>query len=152
MTGSVIKGAIAGFVATAVVSGLIVAKELAGWWPQLDFVRLLSGGGEDALGWAIHFAVGTLLLGPLFAVLAPRLPGTSCIAKSIVFVCGAWLIMQLAVLPLLGLGAFGARYGFVVPALTFVMNVVFGVILGLVFEMQKGVYRRHHEHVPGHYA
>lgn len=149
---SVIKGAAAGFVATAAVSLLIVAKEAAGWWPQLDFVRLLSGAGEDALGWTAHFAVGTLVLGPLFAAFAPRMPGSSCIAKAIVFSLCAWLAMQLLVLPFLGLGAFGARYGFVVPMLTFAMNLVFGIVLGAVFQALKGAHRVHHEHVPGAFA
>jgi hypothetical protein len=152
MTGSVLKGAVAGFAATVVVSLFILAKEAAGWWPQLDFVRVLSGAGDDAVGWTVHFAVGTLVLGPLFAILAPRIPGTSCIGKAIVFACAAWLFMQLVVMPMVGVGVFGARYGFVVPTATFAMNVIFGVVLGLVFELQKGAYRSHHHHVPGRYA
>ena len=75
MTGSnLIKGLIAGFVATAVLSALMVMKSMMGLMPELDVVTMLTrmmGAPTPLAGWAAHFMIGTLVWGGLFALLNP---------------------------------------------------------------------------------
>ena len=77
MMSRVQKGVVAGFAATVAVSVLEVANLYMGPW-AVSFPRLLSVMLQTpdlmAVGWIAHFVAGTLILGPLFAILCPRLP------------------------------------------------------------------------------
>ena len=70
MNGSnVVKGMVAGFVATIVLSALMVMKSMMGLMPQLDVITMLTkmmGGSAHAIGWIAHFMIGTVIWGGLF--------------------------------------------------------------------------------------
>ncbi len=71
------KGLVAGFAATIVLSALMMAKAAMGLMPDLDVVAMLSkmtNSGPPA-GWLIHFFIGTVLWGGLFALLEASIPG-----------------------------------------------------------------------------
>lgn len=141
------KGFIAGFAATAVVSVVdliagIVQTTIGERWfysfPTLVAAMMRSVAGEGAnqlwVGWAVHFVVGTFLLGGLFALLAMKLPTETPATKGIVFAVGAWLVMCLTVMPMAGMGAFGAlATGFPTVAWMLATHVVFGIVLGRVY-------------------
>ena len=78
MTGkNVLKGMVAGFVATIVMSALMLMKQKMGVMPQLNPIQMLNdmmGGSTPVVGWVAHFTIGTLAWGALFALLDPRLP------------------------------------------------------------------------------
>lgn len=146
MRSTVQQGVAAGFVATLTVTVLMALKAMTGVAPDLDLTTMLSGARGDWAGWLAHFVVGALVLGPAFAVLAPRIPGSSCVAKAVLFSMGAWLVMQLLVLPAAGYGVFGMGYGLAAPFLTFVLNLVLGVALGTAFAAMEGEWTKKAPH------
>lgn len=151
MQSRVQKGMIAGFAATAVVSVIdlvasLIQQGVGQRWFH-SFESLLSAMAGQVLGasmntswvgWAIHFAAGVFVLGPLFAMLCPRLPTDTAATKGILFAVGAWIAMSLTVMPLAGLGIFGAAAGFGTIAWMLVTHIIFGFTLGRVFARLHG--------------
>lgn len=130
------KGAFAGFVATIVLSAFMVMKQMMGMMPQLDIVTMLTtmvGASSPAVGWAMHFMIGAVIWGGLFASIQHRLPGGSVVVRGVVFGIGAWLLMMLAVMPMAGAGPFGLKFGLTAPIMTLMLHIVFGATLGAVY-------------------
>lgn len=136
MMSRVQKGIVAGFTATVAVSVLEVVNLTMGPWFS-SFPRLLSYILQTpdlaAVGWVAHFVTGTLILGPLFAVLCPRLPTDTPESKGILFAVGAWLVMMVTIAPFAGIGFFGAAAGFGTMAWMLVTHAVFGAVLGAAY-------------------
>ena len=109
-------GLIAGFIATVVLSILMVAKSSMGLMPQLnpieDIVQvahLLTGMTLPLpFGWIGHFLLGTVVWGIIYAALQASLPGAP-IVKGLIFGALAWLAMMIIFTPLAGHGVFGCR-------------------------------------------
>ena len=136
-----LRGMISGFVATVVLSLLMVMKAKMGLMPGLNVIAMLSGmahahmgvAASPMLGWLMHFMIGTVLWGILFALLYSRLPGGSAIGKGVVFAIGAWLLMMLVPMPMAGAGLFGMKMGMMAPVMTLILHLIWGVVLGWVF-------------------
>ena len=141
MNGSnVVKGMVAGFVATIVLSALMVMKSMMGLMPQLDVITMLTkmmGGSSHAIGWIAHFMIGTVIWGGLFAWLDPQIPGRAHWLKGVIFAVGAWLLMMIAVMPMAGAGLFGANLGMMAPVMTLVLHIIFGAVLGGVYGAER---------------
>jgi uncharacterized membrane protein YagU involved in acid resistance len=139
------KGVIAGFVATTILSMLMLMKSAMGVMPELDIVAMLGSmmGTGPAMGWIAHFMIGSVVWGGLFAVLSPSLPGGNLWLKGVVFGIGAWLLMMVAVMPMAGAGFFGMSLGIAAPVMTLMLHVIFGAVLG-------GVYAALHGSAHGH--
>jgi hypothetical protein len=165
MISRVQKGMIAGCVATVVVSVVDLAATVIQNMMQASgsgrafysFAALLttmasevfgSGLGNVWVGWLIHLLVGSLILGPAFAVIAPRLPTDTPATKGILFAVGTWLIMCVTVMPLAGLGIFGLGAGFGTMAWMLVINVIFGIVLGRIFDRLHGDTGHLRRHLP----
>ncbi len=148
---NVFRGIVAGFIATTIISFFMVLKEVARVLYGLDLVGLLSGlfNAPEWAGWLLHYFIGSVVWGALFAALAPRLPGSTCVVRGIVFAFGAWLLMQLVVLPLAGANFFGIKYSFWAPAVTLALHMIYGIALGWTFAWLKGHWHVHHEHHEG---
>jgi len=129
------NGFLAGFIATAVLSAMMVAKTMMGLMPELDVVVMLSMmmGAPVILGWLAHFMIGTLAWGGGFAVLYDVIPGGTAIIKGILFGVAAWLAMMIMVMPMAGAGLFGMNFGIMAPMMTLVLHIVFGAVLGAVY-------------------
>jgi hypothetical protein len=133
---------IAGFAATVAVSVLEAANLFFGPW-TVSFPRLLSVMLQTPdlmiVGWIAHFVVGTLILGPIFGVLCPRLPTDTPESKGILFAVGAFIVMGLTVAPLVGLlggrpvGIFFMQAGFGTLAWMIATHAVYGIVLGSVY-------------------
>ena len=124
---------VAGFTATVVMSGMMLMKQGMGLMPQLNPIAMLTEmvrASTPVVGWVLHFMIGTVMWGILFALLAPRLPGAMWLS-GVLFGIGAWLLMM--VMPMAGAGFFGLGMGIAAPVLTLVMHVVFGAVLGGVY-------------------
>ena len=134
---NIIAGLVAGFVATVVLSLMMVAKGLMGVMPELDVIAMLSAmmGTSALLGWLGHFMIGTLAWGGGFAVLYGLIPGGTALVKGIAFGVAAWLGMMVMVMPMAGAGFFGMAFGIMAPMMTLVLHIVFGAVLGTVFHM-----------------
>lgn len=129
------KGLVAGFVATVVLSAAMVAKQMMGFMPDLDVATMLTsmlGLPDVALGWVMHFMIGTVAWGILFSVVGPRLPG-SPVMRGVLFGIAAWLMMMIAVMPMAGAGLFGLQLGVMAPLATLMLHVLFGATLGAAF-------------------
>lgn len=138
-TGNWMKGLVAGFVDTIVLSALMAVKSTMGMMPDLNSIRMIADmlGASMAVGWAMHFVIGTVLWGTLFAWLNPRLPGESQWLKGIVFAVGAWVVMMVAMMPMAGAGLFGSHLGMMAPVMTLMLHVVFGFVLGAVYALER---------------
>jgi len=136
------NGIIAGFVATIVLSVIMIIKASMGLMPQLDVIHMLTQmmhsrmglPATPALGWIMHFVIGTVLWGILFALLASSLPTKSAVAKGIIFATGAWLLMMVIAMPMAGAGVFGLNLGLMAPIMTLILHWIWGVVLGLMFQ------------------
>ncbi len=134
MMSRVQKGVVAGFSATVAVSALeLVNILLLRWFAPFPSIisNTLGMGNNMAAGWVIHFIAGTLVLGPLFGILCPRLPTQTPETKGIVFAVGAWITLILIIVMTGNNGAFGRNFGTVGWML--VTNAVFGIVLGNVY-------------------
>lgn len=129
------NGFIAGFVATVVLSVLMVFKAMMGLMPDLNVIAMLSRmmGSPPVMGWVAHFVIGTIAWGGLFALLHEKIPGNTLWVKGIVFAVGAWLLMMIVVMPMAGAGLFGMNLGIMAPMMTLVLHIIFGAVLGGTF-------------------
>lgn len=128
-------GVISGFVATVVLSILMVAKAKMGVMPELNAIKMLAGmmGSSLIMGWVAHFVIGTIIWGVLFAVLVNKLPG-GIMGGAIIFSIGAWLLMMVGPMPIAGAGLFGLNIGMMAPVATLVLHIIWGIVLGLTYK------------------
>lgn len=131
-------GLLAGFIATVVLSVMMVIKGMMGVMPGLDVAAMIGMmmGASVAVGWVIHFMIGTIAWGGGFSVLYNVIPGDSAILKGIVFGIAAWLGIMIMIMPMAGAGLFGMNMGIMAPMMTLVLHVIFGVVLGAVYQMR----------------
>ncbi|WP_225897011.1 DUF6789 family protein [Brevundimonas goettingensis] len=131
------KGLVAGLAATVVVFVLEGINQFAGPWFTPSFPAIVASmigmDGNVAVGWIAHFLMGTVVLGPLFGILCPRLPTDTQATKGIAFSVGAFVIMMTGVFLFGGPSTFAGDAGFGVVAWLLITNVVFGIVLGLVY-------------------
>ena len=98
MMSRVKQGIVAGFIATVVVSVLELVNLLFAkvFDPFPEVVsRMFRLGDNLAAGWAIHFVIGSLVMGPLFAILYERLPTRTPETRGTLFAVAAWVAMML---------------------------------------------------------
>ena len=147
MMSRVQKGLVAGLAATIAVSIIELVNVTVGHWavsfPQLLSV-MLQAPENSAFGWVAHFVAGALVLGPLFAVLYPRLPTDTPESKGILFAVGAFIAMSLTVAPLGGVGMFFMRAGFGTLAWMIASHALFGIVLGNVYGRLLRREKHHH--------
>ncbi|MBH8579728.1 DUF6789 family protein [Bisbaumannia pacifica] len=142
-----VRGMLAGFVATLVISMIMILRLSAGIIPWYDPIEIMNLAAQDLLGtpdsrwvaWAIHFAVGTLAWGLLFGLLAPFLPGRSDARCGLLFGLITWLVVMVTVFPMAGSGLFGMGFGLVAPLSTLLAHVVFGLVIGSMYARSRGV-------------
>lgn len=134
------RGMLASFAGTIVLSAIMVMKQVAGIVPQMNPIadlagiahRLIGLPAAPLIGWVLHFGVGIVVWGTLFAVLYPKLPGSNLL-KGILFGIGAWVLMMGIFQPMAGQGLFGLNGGMIVPVMTLMLHLIYGAVLGLVF-------------------
>lgn len=134
------KGMIAGFAATVVLSALMVMKSAMGLMPELNVIAMLTqmmNASSPIVGWIIHFVIGTLVWGTLFAWLDPSVPGHSHWLKGVVFGIAAWALMMVIVMPIAGAGFFGMQLGMMAPVMTLVLHIIFGAVLGGIYGLER---------------
>jgi uncharacterized membrane protein YagU involved in acid resistance len=133
--GMIGRGIAAGFVATFVLSAMMLMKRSMGLMPELDpiaMITAMAGASSPSVGWIAHFVIGSIFWGVGFVIVSPYLPGPYWL-RGTIFAAGAWLMMMLVVMPMAGAGSFGLGLGMMAPAVTLVMHVVFGLVLGGIY-------------------
>lgn len=136
-TNTMIKGGIAGFIATVVLSLLMVLKTKMGIMPELDIIHMLASkmGGSAMMGWIAHFMLGIVGYGIGFSILHKMLPAKRLLIKGIMMGVLGWLMMMLVVMPMMGAGLFGMNMGIMAPIMTLILHVIFGAALGLSYKI-----------------
>jgi uncharacterized membrane protein YagU involved in acid resistance len=133
--GMIAKAIVAGFVATVVLSAMMLMKQSLGLMPELDPIAMLTsmaGANSPAVGWIAHFVIGIIFWGVGFAIVSPYLPGAYWL-RGMIFATGAWLMMMVVVMPMAGAGPFGLDLSMMTPVATLILHVVFGVVLGGIY-------------------
>src|SRR5215204_1976975 len=130
-----LKGVIAGFIATLVLSALMILNSAIGLMPQIDFVRLLTTLGTltTASSWMDQFIVGVVVWGLLFAAIDATTTRSAFWMKGMIFGVFAWLMMMVTFMPLAGAGFFGARIGITAVLGLLFLHLVYGVVLGVIY-------------------
>lgn len=77
----------------------------------------------------MHFIIGSVIWGTVFALLRPKLGGSN-LRKGVIVALIAWLLMMIGFMPMSGNGIFGFGIGPMIPVMTFVFHVVFGLVMG----------------------
>lgn len=129
---SELKGLIAGFVATVVLSAGLVVNNLL---PQIDLVRMLMSAASlsTTSAWMDHFIIGVAVWGLLFAAYDGTTPSMAVWLKGVSFGCFAWLLMMVVFLPLVGAGFFGIKIGTAAVVGLLVLHLIYGLVLAATF-------------------
>ena len=137
---NIVKGLVAGLVATIVLSMLMVTKGMMGLMPELDMIAMLSSmmSAPPIVGWIAHLMIGTAIWGGLFAFFYDKLLGENGMLKGLFLGGAAWLLMMIAIMPIAGAGLFGMNLGVMAPMMTLMLHLIFGLVLGLVFDKLPG--------------
>lgn len=129
-------GILSGFVATSVLSAFMAMKQVAGLMRQMDMIGMISGmlKSSRTIGWLVHFAVGGILYGGVFGWIFAPAAGTNgyWLMGALLGVLG-WLIAMSVMMPMSGNGFFGLKLGGMVPVMSLMMHLVFGVVLGWTY-------------------
>jgi MFS family permease len=132
------KGVIAGFIATVILSALILLFNVLGVLKELDIVEHIDklGSIQRVAAWVDHFIVGALLWGPIFAGFdATTSPTRPRWQKGLMFGVIAWFMMMIVFMPVIGAGLFGWRLGWVEPVGMFGLHMVYGLALGVAYDL-----------------
>lgn len=139
---SIKAGLLGGFIGTIAMCGMMIAKTASGRFPELHIIRTLSdvlGTSHYGVAILVMFFIGTVVWGGLFALASDRMPGRSCLLKGLIFGVLAWLAMMVILMPLAGAGFFAIGRGtWTVPVVSLVYHLVFGAVLGMVYDASVG--------------
>jgi uncharacterized membrane protein YagU involved in acid resistance len=129
------KGLIAGFVATVVLSALLLLKSSMDLVPHLNIIYLLTQLGSigTVAAWMDHFIVGVGVWGLLYGGLDAVWEKQAQWLKGAIFGTAAWLMMMVLFMPLAKAGFFGMKIGIEAPLVTLFYHLVYGVVLGTTF-------------------
>lgn len=128
------RGIWVGFLATVVLSVLMMAKHAMGLMPELDPIGMITGmlgASTQAVGWGMHFMIG-IIWGIAFALMSRRFPGAFWV-KGMLFSVGPWLIMMTVLMPMAGAGFFGVDLSMAAPVMTLMLHLIFGAVLGAIY-------------------
>jgi hypothetical protein len=132
-----INGMLAGLAATVLLSMLMVMKAKMGLMPDVNVIAMLAArmGGNIMLGWAAHVMIGVIGYGLAYALAFSGLPFGNHAVRGIALGMAGWLVMMVAVMPMMGAGLFGLAMpsGIMVPVATLMLHAVFGAVLGYVY-------------------
>lgn len=126
-------GGAAGSLAAAVP---MLVERWTGLLPRFDTIGLLAGlvqrhaglPAGDAVGWAAHAALGTLVWGPLYGLVALRFRRGGGPWTGVAFALVPWLGMTLALWPLYG--SFPLALAIAIPAFALAFHMAYGATLG----------------------
>ncbi|HEY6924465.1 MAG TPA: DUF6789 family protein [Steroidobacteraceae bacterium] len=133
-----VKGMVAGGVATIVLSLVMVLVGSTGFVPQLELTRLLlatldAPPSQYALAWILHIVVGSVVLGGLFAHVEPRLGADTHTKSGVLYGVLTWLVVMLVVMPAAGEGLFGFQLSVLAPLVMLGLQLLYGGVLGWIY-------------------
>jgi len=137
-----LRGMLAGFVATLVLSGILILKSQLGLWPELNIIRLLTNLGsiQTVAAWMDHFIVGVVVWGLMFGAFDTMWENNAYWLKGLIFGVFAWLVMMVLFMPLAKAGLFGTRIGPSAALVSLGMHLIYGLVLGVVYGLLTTYY------------
>ena len=148
----VVKGMVAGGVATAVLSVLMLLISSTGYEPQLELTRmlmtLLDAPKDFALGWTLHILIGSVVLGGFFAYVEPRLAANTHIKGGTLYGVLTWLVVMLFFMPSVGAGYFGFQLSLLAPIVMLALQVIYGAVLGWTYGKLSPTHNSFTKHHP----
>jgi uncharacterized membrane protein YagU involved in acid resistance len=133
------RAAVAGFVATGVMTALLLVEPSVGL-PRIAIGQVLSTSlgltsahlpFGPAVGWVLHFLIGTLLALIYAAFFVQRLPGTP-FGRGMLYGLLVFLVGQLVFMPLVG-GGFFSRGSVQLLAGSLLGHLVYGGLTGWMY-------------------
>src|SRR5258708_3845578 len=126
------KGVQGGFIATLVISVLMLVQGAAGVAPSFNLIQLITAATNmpdyTSISWFVHFAVGVGLWGVGFAAFSPHLPGPHWM-RGLIFGAFAWFVMMVIFLPAAGMPVFAIGLGTTLPIVSLALHLVFGLFI-----------------------
>lgn len=123
-----------GVIATAIMTMMMLIAPMMGM-PKMPIGNMLAGfmGLPVAVGWMMHFVIGTVLAAGYVLFLKAKLPGNDLV-KGILYGLIPFMMAQLVVMPMMGAGIFSSHTGapmmMVIGSLA--GHMVYGGSLGLL--------------------
>ena len=125
------KAVLAGLVATLVMTAVGVWAAPMMGMPAMNPADLLASkmGNSLMMGWAGHLMVG-VVLALIYAAISGKLPGPPW-ARGATFGLAPWLVQQLMVMPMMGIGLFSGSMAMAGGSL--IGHLVYGATLGAIY-------------------
>jgi hypothetical protein len=130
-----------GFIATVVVSVFMVLQSVTGIASEASFIGIITQFANErmvipgsAVGWGVHFFVGVVIYGLVFALVNYLMRTRTGVIKGVMLVLMFWVLMNIAFVPMLGYGLFGFKQGAAIFLVTLVMHIIYGLALGLSYD------------------
>ena len=125
--GTAITGGLAGTAVMTVV-GVFLAPMMG--MPRMNPADMLAAPmGSAVLGWAGHLMIGTILA-LIYAAVVGSLPGSPW-QRGALFALAPWLLAQLAVMPMMGMGMFSGSM--LMAGESLLGHLVYGATLGAIY-------------------
>ena len=128
------KGGLAGFLASIITTLIMMVKREVGFFIDFNPIKEISNVlhlPDIMYGWYLHYFLG-IIFGLIFSILYHRIPGEERF-KGCVFGSILWLIVMLTMMPIGGMGFFAMKTGSNIAMFTFVMDLLFGIFLGIIY-------------------
>lgn len=133
-----IYASIAGFIATVVISIIMIIKNKIGMLPELnpilDNATLVGMPDKPQIGWLLHFVIGTFVWGVAFAIFVAIWDSKPYWLRGFVFGILAWLAMMIGFMPIADHGLFALHLGIHVTIMTLVIHLIYGLVLGISYQ------------------
>lgn len=126
-----LKAIIAGIVGTAVMTAVGVYLAPMMGIARMNPADMLAGqmGGNMTMGWAGHFMIG-IAFAVGYAFMVHRLPGAPWM-RGALFGIVPWLLAQVAVMPMMGMGLFSGSMAMAGGSL--IGHLMYGAAVGVVY-------------------
>jgi hypothetical protein len=135
-------GLIAGFAGVVISTLTNILCRAIGLFPEAMDLKYMAEVFIDpardpatafAAGIVIHLVLGTLI-GGLYGLLIKSFSPLT----GVLFMIGNWLLMMLVLFPLTQRGFFGLNEGIIMPVATLSLNLLYGVIIGVLTRRLSG--------------
>lgn len=125
------KAVLAGITGTAAMTMLMLLAPRMGM-PPMNIGAMLGSmmGGNVALGWVAHFMIGSILAVSYAVIFAARFPGPAAV-RGALFSLLPWLMSQLIVMPMMGMGLFSGSM--LAAGGSLMGHLVFGAVTGSIY-------------------
>ncbi len=125
------RAVLAGLAGTGVMTMLMLLAPRMGM-PPMNIGAMLGSkmGGNVAVGWVAHFMIGTVLALGYAAVFVARTPGAPAV-RGAIFSLLPWLMAQLVVMPMMGMGLFSGSM--LAAGGSLMGHLVYGLVLGFIY-------------------